>query len=118
MGSSSTACATGMAPTRLRIAGSWLGASGRTCRTTNRAAGKLAGSPARMVLSASTPPLEAPMTTTSRRDTTEAMQLPCGRKLDRHPTKGRNISVAMQTESLADEHVRPERQVAELQREH
>jgi hypothetical protein len=65
IGSPSTACGAGKCPPRFRIAGSWLGASGRTCSTTKTAAARPRGKPAAIFKSGWTPPLDAPMTMTS-----------------------------------------------------
>ena len=59
IGSPSTACAAGIDPARLRMAGSWLGTSGRTCTTTKMAAGRFAGRPPTSFNSGSNPPLDA-----------------------------------------------------------
>ena len=60
------ALAEGRVPARERIVGNALGDSRGTCRTTRTAAGRSGGRPATTDRRASTPPAEAPITTTSR----------------------------------------------------
>src|SRR3954452_12330324 len=61
--SPSSACAAGGPPARVRIFGSLLPSAG-TCSTIATGAGKLRGSAPATAASASTPPAEAPTTTT------------------------------------------------------
>ncbi len=66
-GSPSAACRTGSGPARSRMCGSALRPDAGTWRTISTQAGKSAGSRRISAVSASTPPAEAPTTTTSRR---------------------------------------------------